>query len=116
VEIQTPARRPYRFDGNQPVRFVDTERPGAYTVTQYAGDLEIVRRVYVASVLRPGREDALANLTPRPEVAALSTTAGAQAQPPVFGPGRETSFAEWWRLLGVLALVGLLAEWWWFHR
>jgi hypothetical protein len=116
VEIQTPARRPYRFDGNQPVRFVDTERPGAYTVTQYAGDLEIVRRVYVASVLRPGREDALADLKPREDVAALSTTAGAGAQPAVFGPGQETSYAEWWRLLGVVALVGLLAEWWWFHR
>jgi Ca-activated chloride channel family protein len=115
VEIETPSKKHYRFDGNQPVRFVDTERPGAYTVAQYAGNLEIVRRVYVASVLQPGRESALSNLKPREAVANLATAAS-RVQAPVLGPGRENTFAEWWRLLGVVALAGLLAEWWWFHR
>jgi hypothetical protein len=116
VQIETPSRKRYQFDGNQPVRFVDTVLPGAYTVIQFAGNQEIVRRVYVASVLQPGREDALADLRPRDTVGTLSTTAGAQAQPPVLGPGREAAFSEWWRLLGAVALLGLLAEWWWFHR
>jgi hypothetical protein len=116
VQIETPLKKRYQFDGNQPVRFVDTVLPGAYTVIQLAGSQEIVRRVYVASVLQPGREDALADLKPRDAVGTLSTTTGAQAQPPVLGPGREAAFSEWWRLLGAVALVGLLAEWWWFHR
>lgn len=116
VQIETPSKKRYQFDGNQPVRFVDTTFPGPYSVIQYAGNLEIGRRVYVASVLQPGREDAVANLTPRETVASLATVGGPQAQAPVVGPGRETVFAEWWRLLGVLALVGLFAEWWWAHR
>ena len=116
VQIETPQKKRYHFDGNQPVRFVDTVLPGAYTVTQFAGNQEIVRRVYVASVLQPGREDALADLKPRDTVGTLSTTTGTQAQPTVLGPGREAAFSEWWRLLGAVALLGLLAEWWWFHR
>jgi ribosomal protein S7 len=74
-----------------------------------------VRRVYVASVLQSGREAALSNLKPREAVANLATAAS-RVQAPVLGPGRENTFAEWWRLLGVVALAGLLAEWWWFHR
>jgi hypothetical protein len=115
VQIETPGKRRYRFDGNQPVRFVDTALPGVYTVSQYAGDQEIVHRVYVASVMQPGREAALADLKPRAGVGNLATIGGAQQQV-VLGPGRETSYTEWWRLLGVLALAGLFAEWWWFHR
>jgi hypothetical protein len=116
VQIETPSKRRYQFDGNQPVRFVDTTMPGAYTVTQLAGNLEISRRVHVASVLQPGREESLSNLSPRPELAQVATNTGAQTPPPVLGPGRETTYGEWWRLLGVVALLGLLAEWWWFHR
>jgi hypothetical protein len=115
VQIQTPAKRTYRFDGNQPVRFVDTVRPGAYTVTQFSGNQEIGRRVYVASVLQPGREGMLADLKPRDKVQDLATVGGPQPTV-VLGPGREPAHAEWWRALGVLALAGLFAEWWWFHR
>ncbi|HEX2033130.1 MAG TPA: VWA domain-containing protein [Chloroflexota bacterium] len=116
VQIETPSKRRYQFDGNQPVRFVDTREPGAYTVTQFAGNQEIVRRVYVASLLTPGREAALSDLHPRPNLEDLTNVT--PGQPPPFGPGpgREAVHAEWWRLLGVLALVGLLAEWWWYHR
>ncbi|MGH2352512.1 MAG: hypothetical protein ACRDJN_12960, partial [Chloroflexota bacterium] len=116
IETPAPANKQYGFDGNQPVRFVDTVLPGAYTVTQFAGSQEIVRQVYVASVLQPGREAALADLRPRETVQNLATVGGPQPQTPVLGPGRELTHAEWWRLLGVLALAGLFAEWWWFHR
>ena len=116
VTIETPAKRRYQFDGNQPVRFVDTAMPGAYTVTQLAGNQEIGRRVHVASVLQPGREESLSDLKPRAELGTVATNTGAPSQPPVLGPGRETTYGEWWRLLGVVALLGLLAEWWWFHR
>ena len=116
VQIRTPAKRTYRFDGNQPVRFVDTVRPGAYTVTQFSGNQEIGRRVYVASVLQPGREGVLADLRPRDKVEDLATVGGPGPVTVVAGPGREPAHAEWWRALGVLALAGLFAEWWWFHR
>ncbi|MBI3973610.1 MAG: VWA domain-containing protein [Chloroflexi bacterium] len=116
VQIETPAQRRYRFDGNQPVRFVDTALPGAYSVTQYAGNEEIVRRVYIAGVLPIGRESSLADLKPRDAVPNLSTIGGAQPLTVVLGPGKEQSHAEWWRLLGVAALAGLLLEWWWFQR
>jgi hypothetical protein len=116
VTIETPSKRRYQFDGNQPVRFVDTAMPGAYTVTQLAGNQEIGRRVHVASVLQPGREEALSNLKPRAELGTVATNTGAPSQAPLLGPGRETTYGEWWRLLGVVALLGLLAEWWWFHR
>jgi hypothetical protein len=116
VQIETPAKRIYRFEGNQPVRFVDTVRPGAYTVTQFSGTQEIGRRVHVASVLQPGRESALADLRPRDGLPSLDSFAAGQPPAIVPGPGREQSHGEWWRLLGVLALVGLAAEWWWFHR
>jgi hypothetical protein len=115
VTIETPSKRRYQFDGNQPVRFVDTAMPGAYTVTQLAGNQEIGRRVHVASVLQPGREEWLSDLKPRAELGTVATNTGAQ-QAPLLGPGRETTYGEWWRLLGVVALLGLLAEWWWFHR
>jgi hypothetical protein len=116
VQIDTPSKRTYRFEGNQPVRFVDTARPGAYTVTQFAGTQEIARRVHVASVLQQGRESALADLKPRENLPNLTTLGGPQPGQVVLGPGREQSHIEWWRVLGVLALAGLMAEWWWFHR
>ncbi|MDQ3703261.1 MAG: BatA and WFA domain-containing protein, partial [Chloroflexota bacterium] len=34
VQIETPSQKRYQFDGNQPVRFVDTATPGAYSVIQ----------------------------------------------------------------------------------
>jgi hypothetical protein len=116
VQIETPGKKRYRFDGNQPVRFIDTAVPGAYTVTQFAGGQEIARRVYVASVLQPGREAALADLRPREAVQDLTNVGGPQVSSIALGPGREAAHGEWWRALGVLALVGLLGEWWWFHR
>ena len=116
MEIQTPSNRTYTFDGNQPVRFLDTVRPGAYTVTQFAGGEQIARRVYVAAVLPPGREAALADLAPRAGVPDLSTIAGARPQTVVLGPGIERDRWEWWRPLAVLVLLALVAEWWWYHR
>jgi Ca-activated chloride channel homolog len=116
IEILTPANRTYRFDGNQAVRFVDTVRPGAYTVTQFAGSEQIARRVYVAAVLPPGREAALADLSPRPTVGDLSTISGAKLQTVELGPGTEQDRWEWWRPLAALVLVALVAEWWWYHR
>jgi hypothetical protein len=116
VQIETPAKKRYSFDGHQTVRFVDTTLPGAYTVTQFAGNDQIGQRIYVASVIQPGRESALADLRPREAVPALETIGGPQAAPVVLGPGKEESHQEWWRLAGVAALLGLVAEWWWFHR
>ncbi|HET7771450.1 MAG TPA: BatA and WFA domain-containing protein [Chloroflexota bacterium] len=118
VEIQTPMPRGRRvdFEGNLPVRFLDTSRPGAYVVTQYAGDAEIARRTYVAAVLQPGREAALADLKPREQVPNLATITGARTQDVLLGPGFQLGRIEWWRPLALLALVGLVAEWWWYHR
>ncbi|HEU5316369.1 MAG TPA: BatA and WFA domain-containing protein [Chloroflexota bacterium] len=118
VEIATPAprSRTFSFDGNQPVRFLDTVVPGAYTVTQYAGTTEIARRVYVAAVLPPGRESALADLKPRDGLANIVTIAGAHAQTILLGPGFELARIEWWRPLLILALGLLALEWWWYHR
>jgi len=116
LEIETPAKRTYEFDGNRAVRFLDTVRPGAYTVTQFAGTETIAKRVYVAAVLQPGRESALADLRPRAELSSLSTISGPGAQSIMLGPGSEPGRWEWWRPLGVLVLLALMAEWWWFHR
>lgn len=116
VQIETPAKKHYRLDGNQPVRFVDTLSPGAYTVIQYAGNQEITRRVYVATVLQPGREAALADLKPREGLQDLANVGGSQPAVVPLGPGRQRNDLEWWRALGVVALAGLFAEWWWFHR
>lgn len=116
VQIETPSKKSYQFTGNQPVRFLDTGLPGAYTVTQFAGNDAISKRVYVASVLRPGRESAVSDLRPRPEMQQIATAPGTQQFPIVLGPGHEQLQSEWWRVLGVLALAGLLVEWWWFHR
>jgi hypothetical protein len=116
VQIDTPTKKTYRFDGNQSVRFVDTGLPGAYTVTQFAGSDEIAKRTYVASVLQPGRESVLADLRPRDAIGSLDTINGSQPAPVLLGPGKETQHQEWWRVLGVAALAALLAEWWWFHR
>jgi hypothetical protein len=115
VQIETPRKR-YRFDGHQPVRFVDTAFPGAYTVTQFAGAEEIARRVYIASVLRPGHEGAVADLKPRDLVGQLETIGGPQPAMIQLGPGKELAHAEWWRVLAVAALMALFVEWWWFHR
>ncbi|CAA9300475.1 MAG: hypothetical protein AVDCRST_MAG77-5950 [uncultured Chloroflexi bacterium] len=116
VQVETPNRRQYSFDGNQPIRFLDTTRPGAYTVTQFSGADVIAKRVYVATVLPAGREATLADLKPREEVGNLSTIAGAKPQTVQLGPGVERTFSEWWRPLGVLIILGLLVEWWWYHR
>jgi hypothetical protein len=120
VQIETPAKKRYRFDGNQPVRFLDTQRPGAYTVVQYAGNEEIARRTYVASVLQPGREANLADLHPRDTLASIASGAGAGAAAGsaqlTAGPGRELSTSEWWRPIVAIGLLGLVFEWWWFHR
>jgi hypothetical protein len=67
-------------------------------------------------VLPAGREAVLADLKPREDVANLSTIAGNSPQTVVLGPGIEVSFSEWWRPLGALIVVGLLVEWWWYHR
>jgi hypothetical protein len=118
IQIQTPAprRRIVDFDGNQPVRFLDTSMPGAYTVTQFAGGAEIAKRTYVAAVLQPGREGALADLKPREQVPNLATITGAKQQDILVGPGFQLGRVEWWRPLALLALLGLAAEWWWYHR
>ena len=116
IQIQTPRRRTVDFDGNQPVRFLDTAAPGAYTVTQFAGDTEIAKRTFVATVLQPGREAALADLKPREQVPNLATITGAKQQDIQLGPGFQLGRIEWWRPLALLALVGLAAEWWWYHR
>jgi Ca-activated chloride channel family protein len=118
VVVETPSKRHYEFNGNQPVRFLDTGLPGAYTVTQYAGGQQLDRRVYVASILQSENESAIADLHPRDGLQALATIGGSGAQPAtiVLGPGFERVPGEWWRLLGALALAGLFAEWWWFHR
>jgi hypothetical protein len=116
VQIDTPSKKSYHFDGNQAVRFVDTTLPGAYTVTQFAGNDQIARLIYVATVLQPGRESALADLKPRDMIAALETIGGPQPTTVALGPGKEESHQDWWRVAGVAALLGLVAEWWWFHR
>jgi hypothetical protein len=116
VQIETPSKKRYSFSGNQTVRFVDTTLPGAYTVLQFAGNDQIAHRIYVAGVMQPGRESALADLRPREAVPELATIGGPQAAPVILGPGKEESHQEWWRLAGVAALLGLVAEWWWFHR
>ena len=116
IQIRTPRQRSVDFDGNEPVRFLDTSIPGAYTVTQFAGDAEIARRTYVATVLPPGREAALADLKPREQVPNLATITGAKQQDILLGPGFQLGRIEWWRPLALLALVGLAAEWWWYHR
>ena len=116
IQIRTPNGRTVDFEGNHPVRFLDTSRPGAYTVTQFAGDAEIARRTYVASVLQPGRESALADLKPREQVPNLATITGAKPQNILLGPGFELGRIEWWRPLALLALIGLGLEWWWYHR
>src|SRR5207244_11742751 len=41
VQVITPRKRTVSFDGNQPVRFLDTATPGAYVVTQFVGNVEI---------------------------------------------------------------------------
>jgi Ca-activated chloride channel homolog len=117
VQVETPDRRNYRFDGNSPVRFLNTVLPGAYTVTQFAGPDQIAKRVHIATVLQPGREAALADLKPRETAGHISTVSGPQAAPfLLLGPGAEPAHSEWWRYIGVLILVGLVVEWWWFHR
>jgi hypothetical protein len=116
LQIETPAKQQYRFAGNQPVRFLDTGRPGAYTVIQFDGTTEIARQVYVATVLPQGREAALADLRPRSSIEDLATVGGRQPQPLLLGPGFERTFFELWRPLGVLILLGLVGEWWWYHR
>lgn len=117
VQVETPDKRTYRFDGNSALRFLDTVLPGAYTVTQFAGSEAIARRVHVASVLQPGREMAMGDLKPRADAAHISTVSGPQAaQFLILGPGAEPAHSEWWRFLGVLILGGLIVEWWWFHR
>jgi hypothetical protein len=118
VQVTTPAprTRTFTFDGNQPVRFLDTVVPGAYTVTQFAGDVEIARRVYIAAVLPPGRESALADLKPRETLGNIVTIAGAHAQTILLGPGYLMARIEWWRPLLILALGLLAVEWWWYHR
>jgi hypothetical protein len=116
IQVDTPTKKQYKFDGNQPVRFVDTLLPGAYTVTQFAGRDEIGKRVYVSGVIQPGRETMIPDLKPRELVHNLVTVGGPQPQTLVAGPGQERTHSEWWRALGLLALAGLVAEWWWFHR
>ncbi|MGI8424729.1 MAG: BatA domain-containing protein [Chloroflexota bacterium] len=116
LQIQTPRRRTFDFVGNQPVHFLDTSAPGAYTVTQFSGDTPIAKRTYVAAVLQPGREAALADLKPREQVPNLATITGGKQQDIVLGPGFQVARIEWWRPLALLALVGLIAEWWWYHR
>ncbi len=116
VQIETPTKKHYRFDGNQSVRFVDTGLPGAYTVTQFAGNEEIAKRIYVASVLQQGREASLADLRPRDAISSLDSFGGAQPAAILLGPGKEQQHQDWWRLLGAAAFAGLLAEWWWFHQ
>lgn len=116
VEIETPAKRKYTFEGNDAVRFQDTVRPGPYTVTQFDGTGAIAKRTFVATVLPPGRDAALGDLKPRADMASLSTVTGPKTQPVVFGPGVERTLSEWWRPIGVLVLVALVAEWWWFHK
>ena len=116
VQVVTPRKRTVSFDGNQPVRFLDTAAPGAYTVTQFAGDAEIVRRVYVATVLAPGRDGALADLKPRDGVLDVATVGGTHTQDILLGPGFERARVEWWRPLAIVALGLLAFEWWWYHR
>ena len=116
VQIETPTKRQYSFDGNQPVRFVDTGLPGAYTVVQFSGKDEVARRTYIAGLQQSGVDSTMADLRPRDAVETLDSIGGPQPAPVLLGPGKEAEHWEWWRALGVLALGGLLAEWWWFHR
>ena len=117
IQISTPRKRNFTFEGNQPVRFLDTVVPGAYTVTQFAGNAEISRRVYIATVLQPGRADGgLADLKPRDGIADIATVAGTRVQDILLGPGFEFARVEWWRPLAILALGLLVFEWWWYHR
>lgn len=116
LTIETPSKRSYTFDGNAPVRFLDTLLPGAYTIKQFHGGDQIAQRIYIGAVLQPGRENVLGDLRPRPELAQLNTLSGPGQQTILLGPGAEPWRQEWWRPLGALMLGLLVVEWWWFHR
>jgi hypothetical protein len=115
IQVLTPSNRRYEFEGNRPVRFVDTALPGPYVVQQFARGEEIARQVHVAAVVQPDRETALTDLRPRESLRNL-LTANVTPGSGIPGPGFEQVHAEWWRLLAFVALAGLLFEWWWFHR
>lgn len=118
VSTPPPAGRRYEFEGNQPIRFVDTLALGAYTVTQFSGREEIAQQTYVAGLIAPEKSDL------RPRESALLLDAPplgrqsflAQLGVPAPGTARPRDDREWWQLAGVGALGLLLVEWWWFHR